>query len=129
MLDAPFIRENLDAVKRNCDNRNVNADVDRVVQLDDQRKRLAQELQLIQQQQNAIAGYERHAAHVDLSENGPRQTLAWLLKAQDLLDEVSDECGLRDQPGDRIGTLAPGRTVSAHPRTRESAGAAQRRPA
>ena len=42
MLDAAFIREHLDAVKANCRNRNVKADVDRVVQLDDERKRLAQ---------------------------------------------------------------------------------------
>ena len=40
MLDAQFIRENLDAVKANCKNRNVTADVDRVVALDDQRKQL-----------------------------------------------------------------------------------------
>ena len=31
MLDAAFIRDNLDAVKANCRNRNVKADVDRVV--------------------------------------------------------------------------------------------------
>jgi seryl-tRNA synthetase len=55
MLDAPFIRENLDAVKTNCRNRNVKADVDRVVQLDDQRKRLVQETQTLQQRQNAIS--------------------------------------------------------------------------
>ena len=31
MLDAQFIRDNLEAVKANCRNRNVKADVDRVV--------------------------------------------------------------------------------------------------
>ena len=55
MLDAQFIRENLDAVKTNCRNRNVKADVDRVVQLDDERKRLVQETQTVQQRQNEIA--------------------------------------------------------------------------
>ena len=40
MLDPQYIRENLDAVKANCKNRNVTADVDRVVQFDDERKRL-----------------------------------------------------------------------------------------
>ena len=52
MLDAHFIRENLDAVKRNCLNRNVKADVDRVVQLDDERKKIAQETQALQQRRN-----------------------------------------------------------------------------
>ena len=49
MLDAQFIRENLEAVKANLKNRNVKADVDRVVQLDDERKRLEQQTQTLQQ--------------------------------------------------------------------------------
>src|SRR5262252_9088917 len=55
MLDAHFIREHLDEVKANCRHRNVKADVDRVVQLDDQRKRLSQETQQLQQRQNQVA--------------------------------------------------------------------------
>jgi len=55
MLDAQFVRENLEAVKTNCRNRNVKADVDRVVQLDDERKRLVQETQTLQQRANAVA--------------------------------------------------------------------------
>ena len=39
MLDPQYIRDNLDAVKANCNNRNVTADVDRVVTLDDDRQR------------------------------------------------------------------------------------------
>jgi seryl-tRNA synthetase len=52
MLDVAFIRANLDAVKRNCANRNVTADVDRVIALDDERKRLLTEAQVIQQRAN-----------------------------------------------------------------------------
>jgi seryl-tRNA synthetase len=52
MLDAGFIREHLDAVKANCRNRNVPADVDRVVRLDDERKRLAGEKQGAEQRRN-----------------------------------------------------------------------------
>src|SRR5262245_53469197 len=55
MLDAHFIREHLDAVKANCVNRNVKADVDRVVALDDERKRLISETQVLQQRQNEIS--------------------------------------------------------------------------
>jgi seryl-tRNA synthetase len=55
MLDANFIRDNLAAVKANCVNRNVKADVDRVVALDDERKRLIGETQLLQQRQNEIS--------------------------------------------------------------------------
>jgi len=55
MLDAQFIRENLEAVKTNCRNRNVKADVDRVVRLDDERKHRLQQLQLEQQRLNEIS--------------------------------------------------------------------------
>ena len=40
MLDAGFLRDNLAAVKANCANRNASPDVDRIVALDDDRKRL-----------------------------------------------------------------------------------------
>jgi len=55
MLDPQFIRDNLDAVKANCKNRNVTADVDRVVALDDQRKQVVHAMQLVQQRQNEIS--------------------------------------------------------------------------
>src|SRR5262245_30427981 len=55
MLDVHFIRENVDAVKANCRNRNVRADVDRIVQLDDERRQVVQETQVLQQRQNALS--------------------------------------------------------------------------
>jgi seryl-tRNA synthetase len=55
MLDAAFIRDNLAAVKANCVNRKVTVDVDRVVALDDERKRLAQQTQHVQQRQNELS--------------------------------------------------------------------------
>jgi seryl-tRNA synthetase len=55
MLDVNFIRDNLAAVKANCLHRNVKADVDRVVQLDDERRRLISETQLLQQRQNEVS--------------------------------------------------------------------------
>jgi seryl-tRNA synthetase len=55
MLDAAFIREHLDAVKANCKNRNVKAEVDRVVALDDERRRLIQQTDAIKQRQNEVS--------------------------------------------------------------------------
>ncbi len=55
MLDVQFIRDNLDAVKANCRNRNVSANIDDVVRLDNDRRRLIQDQQLQQQRQNEIA--------------------------------------------------------------------------
>src|SRR5262245_10725806 len=55
MLDVAFVRAHLDAVRANCINRNVKADVDAIVRLDDERKRLIQEAQIIQQRANEVS--------------------------------------------------------------------------
>jgi seryl-tRNA synthetase len=55
MLDVAYIRSNLEAVIANCRNRNVTADAAGVVRLDDERKRLVQEAQLVQQRANELA--------------------------------------------------------------------------
>src|SRR4051794_18581320 len=56
MLDVQVIRNNLEAVKANCRNRNVTAaDPDLVVRLDDDRKRLVQDAQTVQQRANDLS--------------------------------------------------------------------------
>jgi seryl-tRNA synthetase len=55
MLDVNFIRDNLEAVKANVKNRNVPADVDRVVTIDDKRKQFVHETQVFQQRANEIS--------------------------------------------------------------------------
>ncbi|HEV3078561.1 MAG TPA: serine--tRNA ligase [Gemmataceae bacterium] len=54
MLDAQFIREHVNEVKINCRNRHVQADVDGVVRLDEERRRVLQETQTLQQRQNEL---------------------------------------------------------------------------
>jgi seryl-tRNA synthetase len=82
MLDANFIRENLDAVKANCANRNVKADVDRVVQLDDERRRLINETQVLQQRQNEIS-------KLIPKEKDKDQKQALIQEGRDLRDRVA----------------------------------------
>jgi seryl-tRNA synthetase len=84
MLDAQFIREHLNEVKTNCRNRNVKADVDRVVQLDDERKRLIQETQTVQQRQNEIARLTK-------SEKDPAQRQALIQEGKALKENVSGQ--------------------------------------
>src|SRR5437879_3008840 len=55
MLDAAFVRANLEAVEANCRNRGVKADPAAIVRLDDERKRLLTEAQTLQQRANEIA--------------------------------------------------------------------------
>src|SRR5262245_11013755 len=55
MLDPAYIRANLEAVKANCRHRNVKADPEQVIRLDDERKRLVHESQLLQQRANELS--------------------------------------------------------------------------
>jgi len=56
MLDAGFIRDNLAAVKANCVNRQAaGAEPDKVVELDDRRKKLVSETQVLQQKGNELS--------------------------------------------------------------------------
>ncbi len=55
MLDRKFILENVDAVKLNCKNRNVVADVDRFVELENDRRVKQRELDSLNQESNVIA--------------------------------------------------------------------------
>ena len=62
MLDLKYIRENAEAVQKNCENRGVEADVSLVVELADRRSALIQELNDLRQEQNRMAksiGQER----------------------------------------------------------------------
>src|SRR5262245_19245703 len=56
MLDAAFVRDNLAAVRANVRNRGVtNADPDRVVELEECRRRLVHEAQQVQERANALS--------------------------------------------------------------------------
>ncbi len=52
MLDIKFIKENLDAVRENIKNRNMNADADLAVSLYDEKNALQQEIDSLRQQRN-----------------------------------------------------------------------------
>ncbi|MBQ9537778.1 MAG: serine--tRNA ligase, partial [Treponema sp.] len=55
MLDYRFIKDNLQAVKDNIKNRNMEADADLVVKLYDERTALTTKLQGLQQKRNENA--------------------------------------------------------------------------
>ncbi len=55
MLDANFIRDNLDAVKANTRNRNAKADVDAVVRLDAERKAIQKQADETKAKQNELS--------------------------------------------------------------------------
>ncbi len=54
MLDINFIRENPDKVKKACQDKNVNIDVERVLALDKERRELITEIEKLRAEQNKI---------------------------------------------------------------------------
>src|ERR1700677_4101986 len=95
MLDAQFTRENLEAVKLNCKNRNVQVDLDPIVKLDDDRRRLLQETQVLQQRQNEIA-------KLIPKEKDKDKKQALIQKGRELREKVS---ALEDQLASVTGEL------------------------
>ncbi|HQK63970.1 MAG TPA: serine--tRNA ligase [Candidatus Staskawiczbacteria bacterium] len=55
MLDINFIRENPDIVKNACENKNIKVDVDRILELDRQKRQLIQETEALKSEQNKIS--------------------------------------------------------------------------
>ena len=55
MLDRKFILDNVEAVKENCKNRNVPADVDRFVELETTRREKQREIESLNQESNAVS--------------------------------------------------------------------------
>jgi seryl-tRNA synthetase len=81
MLDASFICGHLQAVKANCRNRNVTADVDRVVTLEEERKKCVQDTQSLQHRQNEVA-------RLIPKEKDPAQKQALIQEGRSLRDKV-----------------------------------------
>jgi seryl-tRNA synthetase len=61
MLDRKFILDNLELVKKNCENRGVKAEVDRFVALEEQRKKLQAEVEELNRQANQVSKSIGHA--------------------------------------------------------------------
>jgi seryl-tRNA synthetase len=90
MLDAAFIREHLDEVKANCRNRNVSADPDAVVRFDDERKRIEQQVQTLQQRQNEIQ-------KITAKEKDPARKQELIAEGKTLREQVAGLEKQRDQ--------------------------------
>lgn len=54
MLDIKFILENKDAVKKNCELRNIKVDIDRLLELDEKRRKMIGEIEKLKEKKNDI---------------------------------------------------------------------------
>ena len=93
MLDRKFVIENADAVKANCTNRNVKCEVDKLVELETQRRDLAKAVQdnntLANEYSKKIGGAKDEAEREKLKE-AARSVRELKTKAQAEHDEVEE---------------------------------------
>lgn len=106
MLDYKFIKDNLDAVKKNIQDRNMNADADIVVSLYDKRTKLVTDRQALQEKRNANAQAMKQKLEADerqkLIDEG-RKIKDDLAEAEKILAEVEAEL---DEAARKIPNMA-----------------------
>ncbi|MFA5925720.1 MAG: serine--tRNA ligase [Parcubacteria group bacterium] len=68
MLDIKYIRENKDAVKKNCELRNIACDVDRILELDGERKDLIEKIEGFRKGKNEINEQMKNIANISAEE-------------------------------------------------------------
>jgi seryl-tRNA synthetase len=106
MLDYKFIKDNLDAVKKNIQDRNMNADADIVVSLYDKRTKLVTDRQALQEKRNANAQAMKQKLEADerqkLIDEG-RKIKDDLAEAEKVLAEVEAEL---DEAARKIPNMA-----------------------
>lgn len=87
MLDLKFVLNNVDAVKKNCVDRNVPADViedlEKVVALETQRRELLQEVEAVRKRQNEVA-------QATGKEKDPESRAALIAEGKQLKQRVAD---------------------------------------
>lgn len=103
MLDYRFIKDNLQAVKDNIKNRNMEADADLVVKLYDQRTALTTKLQGLQQKRNANAA----AMKQKLDDATRKQYIEEGKKLKDDIAETEKELGETEAKLDEAGRKIP----------------------
>ncbi|MFM8253562.1 MAG: serine--tRNA ligase [Planctomycetota bacterium] len=97
MLDRKYILENADLVKQNCTHRGVSVDVDRLVQLDRERREQLQLVETLNRQANDTAksiGQAKDPAEREARKEQGRQLREQKDAVQAALDQLEQECRL-----------------------------------
>lgn len=111
MLDRKYILENLEAVRSNCINRGIEVDLDRLVELNDKRRKLQQELDGLNQESNATAKSIKGAKDAD-----ERQELIERGKAlRNRRNEVEEELQSVSEELESLQSIIPNMSHPAAP--------------
>lgn len=97
MLDLKFIRENLDLVKKAIKNRNVECDVDRIIDLDNNRRNLISEVEKLKHERNTISRevgiMKAKGEHIDDKREYVRSISQRIGEFDDNLEKINEELG------------------------------------
>ncbi|MGD0897797.1 MAG: serine--tRNA ligase [Thermoguttaceae bacterium] len=111
MLDRKYILENAPQVKQNCRNRNADADIDRFVALEEERKTLQGRLEQLNRQANEVSksiGKAKDAAEREARKEEGRRLREQTAEVQQKVDSIAAEA-------DAIHRMIPNLSHSAAP--------------
>ena len=94
MLNIKFIRENKELVQKNCENRGVKCDIDRLLVLDEKRLELLKEVEMLNALKNDLNELVREAKDEEEKKEAiekGKEIKSKLEKSQPQLEKISDE--------------------------------------
>jgi len=88
MLDMKFIRDNVDLVKAAVTNKNDKADIDKIIELDDERKQVIARAQTLKEQRNSVS---EEIAKVKKSGGDASETIAEMRRVSEEISGLDEE--------------------------------------
>ncbi|MFH1551983.1 MAG: serine--tRNA ligase [bacterium] len=88
MLDTKLIRENPDKIKKACKDKQVKVDIDRILELDEKRRELLQEMETLKAEQNKIS---QKGASNEEQRNKAKEIKEKIRGVEPEFDKVKDE--------------------------------------
>lgn len=88
MLDLKFIRENIDLVRENIKNKNESANVDSILELDENRRKVIQEVERLKNLRNVVS---KEIAELKKNKQNADEKIASMKEVSDKIKDLDDE--------------------------------------
>lgn len=88
MLDLKFIRENIELVRENIKNKNESANIDSILELDEKRRKVIQEVESLKNVRNVVT---KEIAELKKSKHNADDKIASMKEVSDKIKELDDE--------------------------------------
>ncbi len=91
MLDIKFIRENKEAVEKNCELRNIRCDIDRLLELDEKRRKMIKEIDELKEKKNKLSDEMKNTSDKEAIIARGKEIKEKLEKMESEFEEVEKE--------------------------------------